>query len=208
MNNTNDLPKPEHHSLTPEFIEAVRHQMLAFARSQLDDYHLAEDVVQDALMSALQYGNQFKGNAAFKSWVFAILKNKIVDKIRKDSKYATLSSLHNANEFCDDSLMDILFDEAGSWHPECKPKQFDDSWCDAEAQVHSEGFWQVLQACLTNLPSDQARAFLMKEYIELETEEICNTLQISSSNYYVLMHRARLGLQTCLSIKWFSNQQN
>ncbi|WP_296402610.1 sigma-70 family RNA polymerase sigma factor [Psychrobacter sp.] len=202
-------PNPNHASITPEFVEGVRHQMLAFALLQLDDYHMAEDVVQDALLSALQYGGQFKGNSAFKSWVFAILKNKIVDHIRKDSKYSSVSSLKGLKEGfeegCDDSLMDALFDEAGSWHPECKPKQFDNSWCDPEMHVHSEGFWQVLEACLTNLPSEQARAFLMKEYVELETQEICNSLKISSSNYYVLMHRARLGLQTCLTIKWFNH---
>ncbi|WP_019673649.1 sigma-70 family RNA polymerase sigma factor [Psychrobacter lutiphocae] len=204
MNDASQLPVPEHSSITPQFVEAVRHQMLAFARLQLDDYHLAEDVVQDALLSALQYSGQFKGNAAFKSWVFAILKNKIIDNIRKNSKYSTISSLKESSDDNEDSLLDALFDEAGSWYPECKPSQFDDSWCDPEAHVHSEGFWQVLEACLTNLPSEQARAFLMREYIELETREICETLCISSSNYYVLMHRARLGLQTCLSIKWFN----
>lgn len=191
--------------VTPKFVASVRQQMLAFARSQLGDYHLAEDVVQETFIAALQYGDQFKGEAAFKSWVFAILKNKIVDNIRKNSKYTTMSSLSDMQDGNEDTLIDALFDEAGSWYPNSKPSQFDNSWSDPDIQVQSEGFWQVLEACLTNLPGEQARVFLMREYIELGTSEICQTLEISTSYYYVLMHRARLGLQTCLSIRWFES---
>lgn len=189
--------------VTPQFVDAIRVQMLAFARLQLDDYHLAEDVVQDALMAALQHSHQFKGESAFKSWVFAILKNKIVDTLRKNNKYTLISTMHNGEDGAEDTLINTLFDDAGSWHKDSRPSQFDSSWCDPETQVQSEGFWQILEACLVNLPSDQARAFLMREYVELSTMEICETMLISSSAYYVLMHRARLGLQTCLSIRWF-----
>ncbi|WP_131668386.1 sigma-70 family RNA polymerase sigma factor [Psychrobacter pygoscelis] len=192
-----------HDQVTPEFITAVREQMLAFAQSQLNNSHLAEDVVQEALMAALQNSDKFKGNAAFKSWVFAILKNKIVDHIRKDSKYTNLSSLHDHSEGSEDILLDTLFDEAGFWHKDNMPSQFNNSWCNPEVHVHSDGFWQVLEVCLTNLPSDQARAFLMREYMDLETDEICQEMAINSSHYYVLMHRARLRLQTCLTLRWF-----
>lgn len=191
--------------VTPQFVNAVREQMLAFARLQLDDYHLAEDVVQEALMAALQHSHQFKGESAFKSWVFAILKNKIVDSLRKNSKYTLISDLHNGEEGMEDQLIHTLFNESGFWHKDSRPNPFDNSWCNPEAQVRSEGFWQILEACLVNLPSDQARAFLMREYVELSTIEICQTMLISSSAYYVLMHRARLGLQTCLNIRWFQN---
>ena len=196
-------PKPSHEQISPEFIEAVRKQMIAFAYNQLGDHHLAEDVVQDALISALQHSEQFQGNSAFKSWVFAILKNKIIDCIRKDSKYTNLSSMHDHEEGSEETLLNALFDEAGFWQKGSMPSQFDNSWCNPEVQVHSDGFWQVLEVCLTNLPSEQARAFLMREYMELDTDEICQELEINTSHYYVLMHRARLRLQTCLTLRWF-----
>ncbi|MDN3502764.1 sigma-70 family RNA polymerase sigma factor [Psychrobacter sp. 5A.1] len=206
MTDSNQRPVSKFGTVTPEFVTSVRQQMLAFACCQLADNHLAEDVVQDALMAALQYGDQFKGEAAFKTWVFAILKNKIVDCIRKNSKYTNMSSMQNHEEGNEETLIDALFNDAGSWHKSCRPSQFDNSWSNPDVQVQSAGFWKVLEACLTNLPSEQARAFLMREYIELDTHEICRTLEISTSNYYVLMHRARLGLQTCLTIRWFDSE--
>ena len=201
-------PKTPQQQISPEFIESVRKQMIAFAYNQLSDHHLAEDVVQDALISALQNSNQFKGDAAFKSWVFAILKNKIVDTIRKDSKYTNLSSMHDHEDGSEETLLNALFDDAGFWQKDSMPSQFDNSWSNPEVQADSDGFWQVLEVCLTNLPSDQARAFLMREYMELDTDEICRELDIGNSHYYVLMHRARLRLQTCLSLRWFESTES
>ena len=205
MSDKHPAPPPSE-PLSAEFIESVRKKMLAFATNQLGDHHLAEDVVQEALISALQNSEQFKGDAAFKSWVFAILKNKIVDCIRKDSKYTNLSSMHDHTDGSEETLLNALFNEAGFWQKGSMPCQFDNSWSNPEVQVHSEGFWQVLEVCLTNLPSEQARAFLMREYMELDTDEICQELAINSSHYYVLMHRARLRLQTCLTLRWFETK--
>ncbi|MDE3985498.1 RNA polymerase subunit sigma, partial [Glaesserella parasuis] len=53
---------------------AIREQMLKFAHLQLRDSQLAEDIVQEALLNALKNLDSFKRNAAFKTWVFAILK--------------------------------------------------------------------------------------------------------------------------------------
>lgn len=185
-----------------EWIESVRQQMLAFAFNQLNDHHLAEDAVQESLMAALQHRDQFKGQASFKSWVFAILKNKMVDYMRKNSKYTALSDLSSTQDN-EDHLLDTLFDQSGHWHKDSIPHAFNQSWCNPEAHVHADSFWQVLETCLTHLPSEQARAFLMREYLELATDDICQQLAISHSHYYVLMHRAKLRLQTCLSLRWF-----
>jgi|26BtaG_2_1085354.scaffolds.fasta_scaffold01913_2 RNA polymerase sigma-70 factor (ECF subfamily) len=203
MSDRNPNSAQSHDKVTPEFITQVREQMLAFAQLQLGCSHLAEDVVQDALLAALQNDAQFKGDATFKSWVFGILKNKIVDHIRKDSKYVSFSALQNLQENGEDIVLDTLFNDTGFWHKDCMPSRFNHSWSNPEVHVQNEGFWEVLEVCLTHLPSDQARAFLMREYMELDTEEICQEMVISSNHYYVLMHRARLRLQTCLTQRWF-----
>lgn len=195
--------------INDEFIESVYQQMLAFATSQLADAQKAQDAVQDALVAALNHSDKFNGQATFKTWVFAILKNKIVDNIRKNNKYVQISQIipdGEDNAQNDENFMQLLFDDAGYWHKDTLPTSFDNSWANPEAQAHSEGFWQVLEVCLKNLPADQSRVFLMKEYIELDTKEICDEVGISDKNYYVLMYRARLRLQKCLSIRWFEEQ--
>ncbi len=194
-----------HERFSKEVLDDIYHAMLGFAQNQLGNEQSAKDVVQDALVNALRYADKFQGKSAFKSWVFAILKNKIADFIRQNNKYTTLSELSDPECDSDEAFLDLLFDETGHWHSGVAPQAFDNSWCDPEKNVEQDGFWHILELCLDNLPKEQARAFLMKEYVELSTEEICQELAISAQNFYVLMHRARLRLQKCLSIKWFDH---
>lgn len=196
-----DLPDQR---FSPAFLDELYQAMLSFATNQLGNEQYAKDVVQDALVNALKYANKFQGKSTFKSWVFAILKNKIADFIRQNHKYIALSELSD-DEQSDEEFLELLFDKTGHWHNDNAPKAFDDSWCNPETNVEQTDFWHVLELCLNNLPKEQARVFLMKEYIELDTQEICQELSISSQNFYVLMHRARLRLQTCLSVKWFND---
>lgn len=194
-------------SLSTTFIEATQKKMLAFAKSQLNDEERAQDAVQEALTAALMHQGEFKGNAMFKTWVFAILKNKIADEIRKNSRYITLSQMrgnHTDDESNDEEFMQTLFEDSGCWQKNSMPQAFDDSWNSPETKAHNEDFWHILETCLAVLPAEQARAFLMREYIELETDTICSEMAISTKNFYVLMHRARLRLQQCLNIRWFA----
>ncbi|WP_394260847.1 sigma-70 family RNA polymerase sigma factor [Moraxella boevrei] len=194
----NNTANQTHHSLNDQYLADLYKQLLAFANNQLNDKSLAQDVVQECVISAMQYAKNFKGNSAFKSWVFAILKHKIADCLRKNTPYITMSELD------DGDIVDLVFSDAGSWQKDYAPKVFDHSWCDPETQVHNQHFWQVLEYCLTHLAGEQARVFLMKEYLDLDSDEICQNCQISKQNYYVLMHRARVSLQVCLNRHWFN----
>ena len=182
-------------------LDEIYAAMLAFAKNQLNHDQHACDVVQDAWVNAIRYADSFQGKSSFKSWVFAILKNKIADFIRHNKKYVTLSQLGDDSD--DEAFLQMLFDGVGHWYKGAGVAQFDNSWQSPEHQAQNAGFWRVLELCLDSLPKEQARAFLMKEYIELGTDEICRELGITPQNFYVLMHRARLRLQTCLSLKWF-----
>lgn len=193
------ISKQTHHSFNERYLSNLYKELLKFACNQLNDDALAQDAVQECLLSAMQYAYSFKGNSAFKSWVFAILKHKITDCFRKNMPYVALGDLGDDEV----QMADLVFSQAGRWHKDYMPKVFDDSWCDPELQVHHHHFWQVLSCCLEHLAGEQARVFLMKEYLALESDEICQVVQISKQNYYVLMHRARLNLQTCLTRHWF-----
>lgn len=192
-----------HASMNEVYFYDLYQHMLKFAQNQLNDSEWAQDAVQECLICAMECCHEFKGNSAFKSWVFAILKHKISDILRKNQKYITLSEL--TDETQDESWVDMLFCEDGHWNQNYAPNAFNDSWSDPQKQTENKYFWQVLEYCLEHLPGDQARVFLMKEYIGLDTKEICGNLKISSQNYYVLMHRARLQLQLCLNRHWFND---
>ncbi|MDT8399862.1 MAG: RNA polymerase factor sigma-70 [Pseudomonadales bacterium] len=179
------------------YTSSLREQMLKFATLQLTDPHLAEDAVQDALISAMNNVSEFAGRAAFKTWVFAILKNKIVDILRQRQRLVYASNLLREDE--DEQAVSELFDRNGFWQPDDRPL----AWSDPHQAFENAEFWQVFETCLENLPPKQAQVFMMREFVQLDSEEICASAGLTLSNLHVLLHRARLRLRDCLEMHWF-----
>jgi RNA polymerase sigma-70 factor, ECF subfamily len=179
----------------------IRRDMLRFANLQLRDDQLAEDVVQEAIAAALGAQQGFAGRSALKTWVFTILRNKIVDAIRHRTRTVGLGGDAPEDEGGElDQAFDVLFKANGHWRPDERPAD----WGDPEAALHQKQFWAVFEACLEHLPAGTARVFMMREFLELDTGEICRELRISASNCHVILHRARNGLRRCLEHSWFA----
>lgn len=184
-----------------QFLEDLRQQMIKFATLQLSDAHLAEDAVQEALVGALKNASSFDRRAALKTWVFAILKNKIADVFRQKQRLIDAGSLLHKDE--EDEDFSALFDNKGSWQVDERPA----AWANPEESLHEDQFWRVFETCLENLPGDQARTFMMREFIELDSQEICTTVGITVSNLNVMLHRARIRLRECLENRWFEGNK-
>ncbi|MBP2602784.1 RNA polymerase factor sigma-70 [Acinetobacter calcoaceticus] len=180
----------------PAFLQDLRQQMIKFAFLQLSSLPQAEDVVQEALTSAFQNLDSFKGRAAFKTWVFAILKNKIIDVVRQKSRLVAMSELFKDEE--SELSIDELFDASGHWHKYEAPQ----AWQSPEEMIEQSDFWIIFEACLDHLPAKYAQVFMMREVIELSSNEICSKLELSISNFNVLMYRSRTRLRECLENKW------
>ncbi|MBJ8429473.1 RNA polymerase factor sigma-70 [Acinetobacter pittii] len=180
----------------PAFLQDLRQQMIKFAFLQLSSLPQAEDVVQEALTSAFQHLGSFKGRAAFKTWVFAILKNKIIDVIRQKSRLVAMTELFKDEE--SELSIDALFDASGHWHKYEAPQ----AWQSPEEMIEQADFWIIFEACLNHLPAKYAQVFMMREVIELSSNEICSKLELSISNFNVLMYRSRTRLRECLENKW------
>lgn len=181
-----------------EFLDALRRQMLKFATLQLSDSHLAEDAVQEALVGALKNAQSFAGRAALKTWVFAILKNKIADVLRQKQRLVYTGSLLQDEDENED--LSDLFNSRGHWQSDERPT----NWGNPQDALRESQFWKIFEVCLENLPPKQGRVFMMKEFVELDSNEICAEVDISVSNLNVLLHRARLRLRECLENRWFT----
>ncbi|MDX7879763.1 RNA polymerase factor sigma-70 [Acinetobacter nosocomialis] len=180
----------------PAFLQDLRQQMIKFAFLQLSSLPQAEDVVQEALTSAFQHLDSFKGRAAFKTWVFSILKNKIIDVVRQKSRLVAMSELFKDEE--SELSVDELFDASGHWHKYEAPQ----AWQSPEEMMEQSDFWIIFEACLDHLPAKYAQVFMMREVVELSSNEICSKLELSISNFNVLMYRSRTRLRECLENKW------
>ncbi len=175
-------------------IANAREYLYRFAFWQLRNATWADDVVSETLVAALEAKDRFAGRAQVKTWLVGILKNKIIDHIRLGRREIVRQL---QSESTDDELEALLFTAAGEYR---EPRHH---WGDPEAALGRGQFFAVLEACMSRLPDNQGRVFMMREWLELSTEEICKELQITSSNAWILLHRARLRLQECVNINWF-----
>ncbi len=179
------------------FLKDIRKQMLKFAILQLNDSNVAEDAVQEALMGAMKNADAFEGKAALKTWIFAILKNKITDILRANQRTINFSSLLKDEESEEDLLE--LFNQKGNWQPDERPV----TWNHPEESLRQKQFWQVFEVCLDNLPNTQARMFMMREFMGFDAHEICQIVGVTTTNLHVTLYRARLRLRECLENRWF-----
>jgi len=179
-------------------LQQHRTYLLRYAILQLRDAELAQDVVQETLLAALEGRAQFSGKSSHKTWLTGILKHKIVDVLRRKSREQPLTATEGESEA---DAIDALFSQDGHW------QQFPANWGNPEKSFEDKNFWAVFELCSQLMPARTARVFMMREVMELSTEEICKELSITPTNLWVMLHRARLSLRECLEIKWFGKKR-
>lgn len=183
--------------ISAEALIALRSDMLRFAQLQMRDDAAAEDVVQESIEAALRNSSAFAGNSTLKTWVFAILRNRIIDHFRQAKRTVSMSSLVGDDEDWQANL-EALFNEKGAWRDGPRPL----AWPNPDEAMQTRQFWRVFEACLDHLPPNTSRVFMMREFLGLESSEICEQLAITTSNCHVILHRARLKLRGCMEAGW------
>lgn len=164
-----------------------------YAMQRVRNADVAEDLVQETLLAALVSSDGFSGRSAEQTWLIGILKHKLIDYIRKSSRQRQLTEPQ-----CDDNL--DLFDKHGHW------KMRVSRWrCDPHQTIENAEFQKVLASCLSKLPPRTAHVFWLHEAESMSSNELCKELEISPTNVWTMLHRARLGLQRCLSLNWFES---
>jgi len=176
--------------------------LFKYAMLRLRDPVKAEDAVQETFLAALKGGKSFAGRSAEKSWLVGILKNKIFDYYRKASRETSFTDLDfYADEESDRFVADGM--RQGSWIHELGPEE----WRRAGESLDNERFWAAYRECAGKLPKNVAAVFNLREVDGVESKEVCALLNISESNLWVMLHRARMALRRCLETNWFAKIQ-
>ena len=182
-------------------IESHRGYMLRFATAKLRDAEQAEEVVQEALLAALDGIDSFSGQSALRTWLTSILKFKIIDFQRRViSERAHIASAPETDDSADPEWFDKLFDETGHW------RQSPSAWSNPDGALEQKQFFEVFEGCMDKLPPAASRVFFKREVMGIETDEICKEESITSSNCWVMLHRARVALRECLDRNWFQGE--
>ena len=185
--------KPPLTAPSDQDIQQHRSYLLRYAVLQLRNPEQAEDVVQETLLAALEGRARFAGGSSLKTWLTGILKHKILDAIRRKSREQPLAPAGDD----DHDAVDALFKQDGHW------QEMPATWGDPEQALENRKFWEIFELCSRLLPERTARVYMLREVMEMTTEEICQEFGITPTNLWVILHRARLVLRECLEIKWF-----
>ena len=184
-------------SLQPEkWVSNYADQMYKYLLIRVKYAEVAEDLVQETFMAALGSMDKFSGNASEKTWLYSIMKFKLMDYYRKHYKNTPAESIP------EEQFEDVYFNQAEGSHfrKEHTPK----AWhSDVEKAMEEKEFNGVLTKCLEKVPTKAANVFNLKYLEDQDSKEICNLLDISEANLWTLMHRAKLMLRECFEKNWF-----
>ena len=161
---------------------------------RINDHEISKDLVQETFFSGLKSAKNFEGKATERTWLISILKRKIIDHYRK--KNSKKGQAEVRMNFYNDG------ENEGDWIEERVPQSWDS---EVEKKIENKELQHQIDLCVDKLPKKYAMVFRMKTIQEVDTEVICKELGISSSNLWVIIHRARMQLRKCLEDNWFNN---
>lgn len=188
------MTEQQKHELNPEkWVKLHADFLFQYALSRVSNHDMAKDLVQDTFFSGLKGIDGFRGQAAERTWLVSILKRKIIDYYRKINSAKGKREVHMS-----------FFDEGenrGDWIEAQAPKTWDNF---ADKEIENTELGEVLNDCINKLPEKYRIVFLLKTESHYESEDICNELGISSSNLWVIIHRARVQLRKCIETNWFN----
>jgi len=193
------MPEPISKLNPQNWLSAFADELYCYAIHKTGNKDQAEDLVQDTFFAALKTIESFKGQCSERTWLYRILKNKIADHYRKASTKYEVPYLNFETD--NSSYLDTYFTKEGDWKENALPK---DWGIDISSGIENKELGMAIQTCVEKLPESQKHLIVLKLVEEEETETICKELKISPSNYWVMIHRAKLQLRACLERTWFN----
>lgn len=177
-----------------KWVDQYGDYLYRFAIYRVYEATVAEDLVQETFLAALGSLEEFQHHSSIKTWLIGILKHKIIDHFRKKAREQSIDDIEsNINK------LDDFFDTNGHW--KIKPAKWT---ADPQKLYDQKEFINIFHKCLAELSGLQASAFILREIVGENTKKICKLLDVTSTNCWVLLHRARMYLRRCLEINWFT----
>jgi RNA polymerase sigma-70 factor (ECF subfamily) len=183
-----------------EWVEEHGDALFRYARARVAGRELAEDLVQETFLAALQSLDRFRNRSSLRTWLFSILRHKIVDHYRRGDDGRAAAEVRASSP--GEPATAGFFSPEGLWANAPSP------WKSPEEALMDDEFRAVLDGCLGGLPRSLAETFILRELEEVETAELCELLGTSLGNLRVRLHRARLLLRECLEKRWFEARRD
>jgi RNA polymerase sigma-70 factor (TIGR02943 family) len=190
------------HSLNPQnWVEEHGDYLFNFTIVRVNDREKAEDLVQETFLAGLKAKDNFQGKSSERTWLISILKRKIIDTYRKQYSSKVSSMADYEQDITDGDFYRTEDPFKGHWLEGKGPHS---NSLLPEGEMEQEELREIISLCIKNLPPNLSAAFVMKMIDEADSDEICKELGITSSNLWVILHRARLKMRSCVENKWLT----
>lgn len=187
------MPKVQENIDTSQWVDEYSDMLYNYSIVRVNDHELAKDLVQDTFISALKGLDNFQGKSSVKTWLFSIIKRKIIDHWRKQDTRKTrpMSSLGTDSDEGEQKILERSNTEG--------------SISQIEVDYNNKELREAIMGCIHNLPEKWKGIVIDKLVEENETEEVCKEHDITASNLWVIIHRAKVQLRDCIELKWFNS---
>lgn len=191
-----EVIKEDSKTILENWVNQFSDELFSWALYKTSSKETAEDLVQETFLAAFHKIDTFQGKSQPKTWLFSILNNKVIDYYRLSAK--TTKQTFSISENSSYELSDGLFNETGNW----KNNDINPIWDQEEELLDNPEFNNIMQECMEDLPQKWKYAVTSKYLTDKNADEICQELEITTSNYWQIVHRAKLLLKKCLEMKW------
>ena len=189
MQDEMNIEKPT--ETTTFWVQSYSDSLYSWALHKTSNKETAEDLVQETFLVAVKSFEKFKGDSNPKTWLFSILNNKISDHYRKSYRMPVVNN---------DTILNIFFENSERWRKDQMPQKWTD---DTDNLLDDVEFKQELDNCLKKLPPNCFSAIQLKFIEEKKGNVICQELGVSDTNFWQILHRAKLQMRKCLELNWF-----
>jgi len=174
-----------------KWVDLYTAKLYKWALQKLHDEDLAKDLVQDTFLAAFENLEKFKGQSSELTWLFGILNNKI-------KAHYTQTKKMSLQPLKAEAILEDIFEDNGHW----KSTAAEPVWHESIELLDNPSFLKVFKLCLSNLPLQWQDTLLQKFILGTDPKEICQALDISVTNYWQIIHRAKLMMRMCLDKNW------
>ena len=180
-----------------KWLDCHGNYLYRYALVRVREAAVAEDLLQETLLAAVGSCHSHAGRSSERTWLVGIMKHKVIDHFRRAVRNAQFQLPPEDDEI-------EWFEQSGPWRGHWREDQAPMTW--PVQALESREFWETFEHCLSELPPQMSIAFTLREIDGLTSTEICEILDITPNNLWVLLHRSRIKLRHLLEANWFSRR--